>query len=380
MTTITHKNRFWSLLPGCLFLGAAILAPIASTPAVAQDPGGYSDGDISVPIPTDPDIRAPQNDFPPEIGPDPTSDYPTELPTYGDAGTAAEPAPPPDDLMPLPAPTVPATSPAPIDLAKKVVLIGRPPFISVKEMLVLVKGLTGFLKKEMGVKDVRVVTAKNYSGVLDALARGTIDFAWLGPTSYVIAAAQTPLIPLAQAKRRTGASYHGVFITRGDSKILGLDDIKGKTIGFVDPESASGYLYPLFFLKRAGINPAKHCRKVEFLWKHDAVLAAVLARRIDVGVCLEDNVANIRDKKILDQLLVLGKTDEVPSDVVGCRADCHPTLREAFQKALLMTSTLKQPTGGPAGSPPIMQFMPVDEAGIDSVRNVLREIKDLRRN
>lgn len=363
---------------GFFFHACALLALVLllATPLVAQE--GTDDDDISVPIPTDPDIRAPQNDFPPDTSSDATSDYPTELPTDGDV--AAEPAPPPDDLMPLPAPPTPATPPAPLDLSKKVVLIGRPPFISVKEMLILVKGLTGFLKKEMGVKDVRVVTAKNYSGVLSALGRGTIDFAWLGPTSYVIAAAQTPLIALAKAKRRTGATYHGVFITRKDSKILGLDDIKGKTIGFVDPESASGYLYPLFFLKRAGINPAKHCKKVEFLRKHDAVLAAVLARKIDVGVCLEDNVANIRDKKILDQLLVLGNTDEVPSDVVGCRADCHPTLREAFQKALLKTSTLKQPTGGTAGNPPIMQFMPINESDIDSVRTVLKETKDLRQN
>ncbi|MFZ2958240.1 MAG: phosphate/phosphite/phosphonate ABC transporter substrate-binding protein [Candidatus Ozemobacteraceae bacterium] len=288
-----------------------------------------------------------------------------------------------EDQAPVapPPPTVASQELVPvpnIELAKKVVMIGRVPFMNVKNMMVHYQGLIQFLRKEMGVKDVCIVTGKDYAGVVNALARGTIDFAWLGPMAYVIGNEQLPLVPLAQAKRRSGATYRGVFITRKDSKILGIEDIKDKVIGFVDPESASGYLYPLYFLNASKINPHKYCRKVEFLKKHDDVLIAVFSRKIDVGVCLEDTFLAVKDKKILDQFLVLGKTYEVPSDVVACREDCHPTLRDKFQKALLKTRSLKQTVNPATGLPPILEFVPVDETSLESARGILNAINNVR--
>jgi phosphonate transport system substrate-binding protein len=267
----------------------------------------------------------------------------------------------------------------PIEMAKKVVLIGRVPFMNTKAMMAHYQGLISFLRKELGAKDVQIVIGKDYAGVLNALSRGTIDFAWLGPMAYVIGEEKMSLFPLVQAKRRSGATYRGVFITRSDSRILGIEDIKNKVIGFVDPESASGYLYPLYFLHRSKINPHRDCRKVEFLKMHDAVLEAVLNRKIDVGVCLEDTLLAVKDKKILDQLLVLGKTYEVPSDVVACRADCHPTLRDKVQEAFLKTRSLKQTVNLATGLPPVLEFLPVNNTHLNTVRGVLKAIKSVRK-
>ncbi|MBF0545660.1 MAG: phosphate/phosphite/phosphonate ABC transporter substrate-binding protein [Candidatus Riflebacteria bacterium] len=288
-----------------------------------------------------------------------------------------------EDQTPVaPAPQVVASQqfiPVPhVELPKKVVRIGRVPFMNVKQMVLYYQGLIGFLRKEMGVKDVCIVVGKDYEGVMNALARGTIDFAWLGPMAYVIGSEKIPMIPLAQANRRTGASYCGVFITRTDSKILGIEDIKNKVIGFVDPESASGYLYPLYFLYNSKINPQKYCRKVEFLKKHDAVLDAVLTRKIDVGVCLEDTLIAIKDKKILDQILVLGKTSQVPSDVMACRADCDPALREKFQNALLKIKAANQAALSLKNSTPIIEFSPINDANLDPVRGILNVIDSVR--
>ncbi|RCK79653.1 MAG: Phosphonate ABC transporter phosphate-binding periplasmic component [Candidatus Ozemobacter sibiricus] len=272
----------------------------------------------------------------------------------------------------------PAAPPPPIRLAQKVVMIGRPPYMNVKGMLQQVKGLTDYLRKEMGVKNVRMVTAKDYASVLSALERGTIDFAWLGPTAFVLGNEKIPLLAIAQAKRRTGPKYYGVFITRKDSGILGIEDIKGRTIGFVDPESASGYLFPLYYLKRAKINPYTYCRQVVFLQKHDAVLNAVLTRKVDVGVCLDDTIETIKDRRILDQIMVLGKTDQVPSDIVACRADCHPVLRDRLQAALLKTTTLAKTATGTPGLAPIMEFLPVNEADLARVREVIKATRDIK--
>lgn len=236
------------------------------------------------------------------------------------------------------------------------------------------RGLTGYLQDELNLKEVRIVTSSDYASVLRSLEKGTIDFAWLGPAAFILGnRASSRLIPLAQAKRRTGTSYHGLFITRKDSGIAGIDDVKGKTIGFVDPDSTSGYRYPVYFLQRLNIDPHRQC-KVVFLKKHDAVLTAVLGRKVDVGVCLQDTLETIADRRVHDQLLVLGQTDPVPSDIVACRADYPAKGRDRFKAALLKTTSLKQTINPATGLPPIMEFVPVDLKAIEGVRAVMKAV------
>lgn len=308
--------------------------------------------------------------------------------SYAEDGVLPDPpAPLPPEPPANPAPdsspaekTAPSVSVAePVNpFAEKVIKIGRPPYIGIKGMMRAVHGLIGFLRQEMGVRDVRLVTPKDYAGVLSALEGGAIDFAWMGPTAFAIGAEKIPLVPLARAKRRTGGNYYGVIVARKDSGITRIEEIRGKVIGFVDPESASGYLYPLRMLLDSGINPHKDCRKVEFLRQHDAVLAAVWAKKVDVGAVIEDSIAALKDPKILDQIVVLGKTAEIPTDIVVCRADCDPILRDRFQQALLKTGTLKQITLASSWLPPIMEFLPVNQADIDNVKKFLKTLDGIR--
>jgi len=269
----------------------------------------------------------------------------------------------------------PAAVTQPSPFAGKVIQIGRPPYISVKGMMMAVHGLIGFIRQELGAKDVRLVTPKDYAGVTTALENGAVDFAWYGPTAYVLAAERMRLIPLAKARRRTGVTYRGVIVTRRDTGIQKLEDIKGKTIAFVDPESASGYLYPLEVLLRAKIDPNKDCAKVEFLQKHDAVMSAVWTKKVDVGAVIEDTIAAVKDPKILEQIVILGKTAEIPTDIVACRADLDPVLRERFKEALLKTGKLKQKSLATSGLPPIMEFLPVNQGEIDAVAKFLKSLK-----
>lgn len=283
--------------------------------------------------------------------------------SYPDTSEVEPPQPPP------PPPVVPQP---PVRLDQKSVLIGRPPYLSLSEMMRQVGGLFAFLKKEMGVKELRLVTGQDYASVLAALIRGKIDFAWVGPMAYVIANEKGDLMPIAKAQHPGGAAYRGVFITLNNGRVLGLDDIRGKTIGFVDPESASGYLYPLYLLKRLKIDPHKAC-KVLFLKRHDAVLGAVLDGRIDVGVCLEATLKAIGDLKQLNRILVLGKTDEVPSDVLVCRKDCPVNLRERFVEALL------KHTASDTASPLRQTFAPAEDADFQSVQKVWSAVRSLVR-
>lgn len=344
----TGRNLFLMLfLLSCLFHGYA---------AANDFPTSYSQGSY--------------DEYADELGyiqeessgyPDGEYQYATDIP---------EPeSPPPPPVVPLP----------PVELEKKDVLIGRTPYLSLKEMMRQVSGLFAFLKKEMGVKEVRMVTSQDYASALAALNRGSIDFAWVGPMAYVIAREKGGLMALAKAQHQGGAAYRGVFITRRNSRVLGLDDIRGRTVGFVDPESASGYLYPLYLLKRIRIDPHKDCARVLFLKKHDAVLQAVLEGKIDAGVCLEATLEAVNDPQIRNQILVLGKTDEVPSDVLVCRQDCPINLRESFLKALLkLTATGSASKAGPS-DPEQLTFAPATDEDFQSVQAVWKAVRSAAR-
>ncbi|MFZ2958071.1 MAG: phosphate/phosphite/phosphonate ABC transporter substrate-binding protein [Candidatus Ozemobacteraceae bacterium] len=311
---------------------------------------------------------------PPPAPPDEESAPP---PPLADEEEEYAPPPPPQDEESAPPTTAPAVPQPPVVLPEKTVVIGRIPYMNLREMMESARVLLGYLKKEMGVKEVRLVTALDYAGVLQTLSRGSVDFAWIGPTAYVMGKEKYKLVPLFKTKRGTDALYHGIFIVRKDSDVQGLDDIKGKTMGFVDRESASGFIYPLCVLQRLKINPFKVCKKVEFLKRHDAVLAAVLNRKIDVGVCLEATLTAVKDAKIRDQILILGKADDVPSDVIVCREDCPTNLREQFVKALEKTAITGAKGTTASGTDQMPTFLPAFDDEFDSVRGVLKSVAPL---
>jgi len=260
---------------------------------------------------------------------------------------------------------------APIKLEEKSIRLGRIPYRSLKEMMAQAVPLLRLLQKKTGAKEVRFVSSgKDYASILDSLARGNIDFAWIGPTAYLNRRDLDKLMPVAKAKFGSETAYRGVFIAPAKGKVQGLEDIKGCKIGFVDRESTSGYIYPLYLLLQLGINPHKDST-VYFMKNHDNVLRAVLAGKLDAGVCLENTLNSLKDKSLLNKIIVLGKTNEIPSDVIVCRQDCPINLRERFLEALT------QIKAGELPGPPLT-FMPAFDEEFESVNAIMCFIDSLK--
>ena len=90
--------------------------------------------------------------------------------------------------------------------------------------------------------------AADYDGVIQGLLGGTLDEAELGASGYakIFALANpdvvTPVLTTVQTDGSTG--YYSIMVARKDSGIKTLKDVKGKKLGFADPDSTSGYLIP----------------------------------------------------------------------------------------------------------------------------------------
>ncbi|HVK39816.1 MAG TPA: phosphonate ABC transporter ATP-binding protein [Candidatus Kapabacteria bacterium] len=130
---------------------------------------------------------------------------------------------------------------------------------------------------------VEMFVAQDYTGLVLALRSRNIDFAFFAPLSYVFAEREADARVLLKAERKGRPYYYGAIIVNADSAYRTLDDLKGRTIAWVDPTSASGYLFPKAALIEAGIDPEKHFSQQTFAGGHDAVILSVINGTIAAG-------------------------------------------------------------------------------------------------
>jgi phosphonate transport system substrate-binding protein len=112
-----------------------------------------------------------------------------------------------------------------------------------------------YLSKELGVP-VKLRIANDYAAVIEGQRAGNVQIAHYGPASYATAyMTGVKTEPFVTNRNNTGAvGYYSVIYVKADSPYKDIRDLKGKTIGYVDPNSTSGYNAPRFFLHKAGID------------------------------------------------------------------------------------------------------------------------------
>jgi len=165
---------------------------------------------------------------------------------------------------------------------QQVLRVSAIPDESPTELLRKFRPLGAYLEKELGMK-VNWTPVNDYPAVVEGLAGGKIDLAWLGGFTFVQARLRTGnAIPVAQ--RVEDEKFISYYIVPAASAAKSLQDLKGKTFAFGSPSSTSGHLMPRFFLLKEGINPDKDFARIAFSGAHDATVAFVASGRAGAGV------------------------------------------------------------------------------------------------
>lgn len=148
--------------------------------------------------------------------------------------------------------------------------------------------LAEYLAQKLGRK-VQLRTVDSWEGLAKSLANGETDIALLGPWGYVLANGNSGAQAVATILYDGKPSYHAVIVTRPDSGINTLQDLKGKSFAFGDKGSTSGYLIPTHQLLTMGItNPEKYFGKVVYT-KHQAIETQVTRGELDAGADYDRN-------------------------------------------------------------------------------------------
>ena len=219
--------------------------------------------------------------------------------------------------------------------APKELRISAIPDENPQELLRIYQPFADYLSKETGVP-VKFTPVVDYPATVEGLVAGKLDMVWYGGLTSVQAARMAKGAKRI-VMRKEDTEFKSQFITRKDTGIRDLKDLKGKTFSFGNIASTSGHLMPRFYMVKAGINPEKDLSKFSFSGAHDATAAWVEAGRVDAGalnfLVWDKLVAN---KKVdTDKVVVFYTTPPFVDYVWTVRGGLDNALVEKISKALL---------------------------------------------
>jgi phosphonate transport system substrate-binding protein len=139
-----------------------------------------------------------------------------------------------------------------------------------------------YLERKMGRK-VEFILRKSYREVMDLLDSGGIEFAWICGFPYIQTRNPESIQLLSVPVYRGAPRYHSYIIVPRSSSARHFSDLRGKIFAFSDPDSNSGFLYPLSLLVEKNESPESFFRQTFFTFNHAETVQAVSEQFADGG-------------------------------------------------------------------------------------------------
>jgi phosphonate transport system substrate-binding protein len=239
------------------------------------------------------------------------------------------------------------------------------------DLLVAGEAFGAALGKLVGVP-IRVTVASDYAAVIEALRNRTADLAFVHPAGYVLANREAKAMIVAKDQWHGNTSYTSRIYVRKESGITTLEGLRGKTIAFIDPSSASGYVYPMVMLIQKGLvqnrDPKTFFKDFVYAGSHDAGLLALLNGHVDALASFDQaREQYLKDPAQREKIIYVAETAPIPEGGICARDGLDPALVAKLRAALL---SMKGPTYAPVLKAlyDIDGFEPADDREYEPVR------------
>ena len=211
-----------------------------------------------------------------------------------------------------------------------------------------------YLSRELGVP-VKMIRGTDYAAVIEAMRSGHVQFASVGPAAYALArkVMGDEIAPVAVTLDQDGnLGYYSVIAVRADSPYQTLEDIKGKSFAFADPNSTSGYAVPSYYLSTELKTSADdYFSEVAFSGGHEQSVMALVNGTFEAVAThwRNETAGNIQtmEKKGLIQpgsTRIIWTSPVIPNTPVMINTTLPQELQDEF-KAALMAFPEKDPEG-----------------------------------
>jgi phosphonate transport system substrate-binding protein len=192
----------------------------------------------------------------------------------------------------------------------------------------------------------KVSVPTSYTAVIEAMGSAQVDVGWLAPFAYVLAHDRNGSQVLLTAVRQGSKTYRSQIITRADSGITSIEQLRGKKFAFVEPASASGFLFPNALLAGQGIDYKTYFSDTLFAGGHDKVVIAVYNKQVDGGATFGNSIdtgpptdartlvtSTLPD--VMQVIKPIAQTDPIPNDTVSVRKGLDDNLTKLINDGLL---------------------------------------------
>ncbi|MBW4475084.1 MAG: phosphonate ABC transporter substrate-binding protein [Stenomitos rutilans HA7619-LM2] len=265
----------------------------------------------------------------------------------------------------------PSTSACPS--GKSEIIMGLIPAENNQEMAQKFEPMRAYIEQKVGCP-VKVFQATDYAGVIEAMKKDRVDLAWFGPLSYILAEQEAGAEAFAVGVRDNGQStYRSLFVVPGDSPLKSLEDLKGKTVAFVDPASTSGALVPSYLVKKkTGQTPQEFFGKLTYAGTHDASELAVKNKTVEAAADNDITYEKMLGKGLItkESNRILLQSDPLPGSPLVYRNDLDSTAKQKIKDAILTAHKDIKVTG--YGN--IIRYDATDAAAYQPIRDMVKEL------
>ena len=204
-----------------------------------------------------------------------------------------------------------------------------------------------YLSKELGVK-VNLRIANDYAAVIEGQRTGNIHIASYGSASFS-RARLTGVNAEAFANDRNidgSTGYYSMFFVLAKSPYKSIDDLKGKNLGLVDPNSTSGNNVPRFALNRMKLDPESFFSKVVYNGSHENAIIALQQGTVDIAANWwndeqESNLLRMARKNMAkaEDFRIIYKSEQIVNSPMAYLTTLPDALRAKIRDAVLNLST-----------------------------------------
>jgi len=209
------------------------------------------------------------------------------------------------------------------------------PFLESGRLAKGMQALSDELKKETGLTYTGDVPT-SYVAVVEAMCADRVDIGWVSPLAYILAREKCGADMTLVSVNSSGTSYRGAVVTRTESPLKSIEDLKGKRFAWVDPGSTSGYLFPRAVLQEHKVSLDSLGQQV-FAGGHDKAALAVLQGQVDAAAIGKDVIPRLNSTypNADKELRIIEETPDIPNDGVAFRKGLSPEVVEKTRQALL---------------------------------------------
>ena len=258
--------------------------------------------------------------------------------------------------------------------AEESLILAVHPYLPFDELNKKFTPVAKYLSSQIGIP-IKIRIGSNYDEHIQYIGLNKVDIAYIGPASYVRMADEFNNKPMLSRLEINGYPwFQGNIITRKDSGITSIEELKGKRIAYGDPNSTMSYIVPHYMLHKAGVftDPLS---KYQFLNSHNNVAFGVLSGDFDAGA-----VKPAVFKKFESQgLYTIAKTPKISEHLFVARDDLPDWKIKKLRNAML---NMKNSNEGMAALKAIKEsitgLVSAHTSDYENLREILLEVEELK--